>query len=70
MLCAEHDSLQQEHQAAIQNFRASILDLVVLVDITATDSDLNPAHRRIRSARGACEMARAALEHHREEHGC
>ena len=70
MLCAEHDSLRQEHQAAVRKFRESIGDLVVLVDNSAADSDFNLAHRRIRAARRACEVARDALEHHQAEHGC
>ena len=70
MLCAEYDSLRQEHQAAVQNFRASLRDLVVLVDNSAADSDFNLAHRRIRAARRAFEAARDALEHHQAEHGC
>jgi hypothetical protein len=70
MLCAEHDSLRHEHQAAVQSFRASIRDLVILVDNSATDSDFNLAHRRIRVARRAYEVARDALEHHQAEHGC
>jgi hypothetical protein len=63
MLCAEHDSLRHEHQAVVQNFRAAIRDLVVLVDNSAADSNFNLAHLRIRAARRACEMARDALEH-------
>ena len=70
MLCAEYDSLRQEHHAAVQNFRASIRDLVVLVDHSAADSDFNLAHLRIKAARGACEVALATLEHHQAEHGC
>ena len=70
MLCAQHDSLRQEHQAAVQKFRESIRDLVVLVDNSATDSDFNLAHLRIRATRRDCEMARDALEHHQAEHGC
>jgi hypothetical protein len=35
MLCSDHDSLRQEHQAAVRDFRASIRDLVVLVDNSA-----------------------------------
>ena len=70
MLCAEHDSLRQEHRAAVHNFRAAIGDLVELVDNSATDPDFNLAHRRIRAGRRACEEARDALEHHRAEHGC
>jgi hypothetical protein len=70
MLCAEHDSLRQKHQAAVHNFRASISDLVELVHNSAADSDFNLAHRRIRAARRSCEMARDAMEHHQEEHGC
>jgi hypothetical protein len=59
----EHDLLRQEHQATIQSFRASIHDLVILVDDnSATDSDFNLAHRRIIAARRACKMARGALE--------
>ena len=68
MLRAEHDSLQKEHQAAVQEFRASIRDLVVLVDHSAEDPDLNLAHRRTRAARRACEVARDAIEHHQAEH--
>ena len=70
MLCAQHDSLRQEHQAAVHKFRESLRDLVVLVDNSAADSDFNLAHRRIRAARRACEVARDALEYHEAEHGC
>jgi hypothetical protein len=74
MLCVERDSLRQQHQTAVQNFRASIRDLVVLVDNLAayvhSDSDFNLAHWRIRAASGACEVALATLEHHQAEHGC
>jgi hypothetical protein len=70
MLCAERDSLRHEHQVATQNFRASIRDLVILVDNLVADSDFNLAHRRIRVARRAYEAARDALEHHQAEHGC
>jgi hypothetical protein len=70
MLCAERDLLGQEHRAAIQSLRVSIRDLVVLVDNSATDSDFNLAHLRIRATRRDCEMARDALEYHQAEHGC
>ena len=70
MLCAEHASLREEHQAAILAFRAAIGDLVALVDNSGADPSFTLAHWRIRALGGACEMARAALEHHREEHGC
>ena len=72
MLCIERDSLRHEHQATVQKYRASIRDLVVLVDHSAADahSDFNLAHLRIRVARGACELALATLEHHRAEHPC
>jgi hypothetical protein len=70
MLCAERDSLRHEHEAAAQNFRASIRNLVILVDNSAADSDFNLAHRRMRVARRAYEAARDALEHHQAEHGC
>ena len=70
MLCAERDSLRHEHQAAVQNFRASIRDLVILVDNSVADSDFNLSHRRIGVARRAYEEARDALEHHQAEHGC
>ena len=70
MLCAERDSLRHEHQAAARNFRASIRDLVILVDNSVADSDFNLAHRRIRVARRAYEAARDALEYHQAEHGC
>jgi hypothetical protein len=70
MWCAEHDSLRQERLAAAQNFRASICDLVVLVETSAADSDFNLAHRRIRAARRNFEAARDALEQHEAEHGC
>jgi hypothetical protein len=70
MSCADRDSLRLEHRAAVQNFRASICDLVALVDNSATDSDFDLAHLRIRAARGTCEVTRAALEHHQVVHGC
>jgi hypothetical protein len=66
--CAERDLLRREHQAAVHNFRAAIRDLVALVDNSA--ADFNLAHLRIRSARGAFELARTALEHHQAVHGC
>jgi hypothetical protein len=68
MLCAERESLRQEHWVAVQNFRMAIHDLVVLLDKSASDSDFNLAHLRIRAARGACEIARSTLEHHQAEH--
>jgi hypothetical protein len=72
MLCAQQDSLRQEHQASFQKFRASIRDLVVLVDNSAagSDSDFDLAHRRIRATRRAWEAARDALEQHQAKHGC
>jgi hypothetical protein len=70
MLCTEHDSLRQAQREAVKTFRASIRDLVVLVENSATDSDFTLAHLRIRAACGACEVARATLEHHQVEHGC
>jgi len=70
MLCAERDSLRHEHQAALQNLRASIRDLVILVDDPAADSDFNLAHRRISVARRAYVVARDALEQHQADHGC
>ena len=70
MLCAERDSLRQQHRAVVATFRASIRDLVVLVERSATESAFSRAHLRIRAACGACEVARAALEHHQLEHGC
>jgi hypothetical protein len=70
MLCAGYDWLRQEHQAAVQDFRGSIRDLVVLVDNSTANSDFNLAHRRIRAARRTCESARDAMEHHLAEHGC
>ena len=70
MLCAEHDSLRQELHAAVQNFRGSVRDLVVLVDNSTANPDFNLAHRRIRVAHRACEAVRDALEHHLAEHGC
>jgi hypothetical protein len=70
MLCIERDSLRREHHATVQIFRASLRGLAVLVDTSATDSDFNLAHRRIRVARRACEGAQDALEHHQAEHWC
>jgi hypothetical protein len=69
-LCAERDSLRQERWVAVQNFRAAIHDLVVLVEASGTDFDFDLAHLRVSATRGACEVARAALELHRAEHGC
>jgi len=70
MLCAENESLLREHQATVANFRAAIGGLIVLVDNSATDSDFNLAHLKIRIARGACELAHATLVHHQEGHCC
>jgi hypothetical protein len=70
MPCAEQDLLRQEHRAAVHNFRAAIRDLVLLVDNSAADSNFNLAHRRIKAARRACEVARDAIENHQEKHGC
>ncbi len=70
MFCAENILLRQEHQAAILAFRVAIGDLVALVESSAADSDFTLAHRRIRATGGACEIALAAVEQHREDHGC
>jgi hypothetical protein len=61
--------LRSHVQAAAKTFYASIRALVALVDNSAPDSDFNLAHRRIRAARRACEVARDALEHHQAKHG-
>ncbi len=70
ILCAERDSLRQERWIAVRNFREAIHDLVVLIDNSAPDLAIDLAHLQVRAARGACEVARAALEHHQVEHGC
>jgi hypothetical protein len=70
MMCSENESLRQEHQATVASFRAAIGNLVALVDNSATDSEFNLAHLRIRIARGVCEAAQATLVHHQAEHGC
>jgi hypothetical protein len=71
MPCVVLDSLWQEHWTGLQDFRASIYDLVVLVDNSAADSDFTLAHRHIKNARWNCATARdAAPEHHQKEHGC
>ncbi len=66
-LSAEYDSLRQELRAAVQKFVAAIRDLVALVDTSATDSDFDLAHVRIRAARGVYEVAQAALKLHQLE---
>ena len=66
-LSAEHDSLRQELRAAGQNLVATIRHLVGLVDTSATDSDFDLAHVRIRAARGVYEVAQAALKLHQLE---
>ena len=70
MLCIEYDSLRQEQRAAVKTLRGSIHELVILVENSAADSEFTLAHLRIRAACGACEVARATLEHHQVEHGC
>ena len=70
MPCAEYNAFLRKYKAAVNNFRTSIRELVVLVDRAASDSDFNPAHLRIRVAQLACEVAKNALEHHQAEHGC
>ena len=70
MPCAEGNTLWQEYRAAVHNAHAAIRELVALVDNSATNSDFNLAHLRIKAARGLCEVAQAAMEHHQGEHGC
>jgi len=70
MLCAERDLLRQERWIAVGNFREAIHDLVVLVEASGTDSAFELAHLRVKATRGACELARAALERHQAEHRC
>ena len=70
MLCAEQNALWQEHRAAVNNYVAAIRELVELVDHSGTNQDFNRAHLRIKSARGFCDVAQAALAHHEAEHGC
>jgi len=70
MLCPGRDSLRQEHRTAVQEFRASIRDLVILVDNSASDQEFGLAHQRIMISRWACEVGRYDLENHRAEHGC
>ena len=54
----------------MQNFVAAIRDLVALVDTSATDSDFDLAHVRIRAARGVYEVAQVALKLHQLEPRC
>jgi hypothetical protein len=68
ILCVERDSLRQEYQETVQKLRASIRDLVLLVDNSAADPDFKLAHLRIRIAQLACDVARDVLEHHEAEH--
>jgi hypothetical protein len=70
MLCAEQNAFWQEHRASFKDYVAAIRALVALVDRSAEDPAFNYAHLRIKAARGICETAQAALEHHRAEHGC
>ncbi len=71
MLCRGRDSLRREHRTAVLEFRASIRDLVILVDNTAAqDQEFDLAHQRIMISRWACEVTRYDLENHRTEHGC
>ena len=70
MVCAEYISLREAHQVAAQIFVRPSATWSYLLTNSVADSDFNLAHRRIRAARRACEMARDALEHHQTEHGC
>jgi hypothetical protein len=70
MLCAEQNAFWQEYRAAVRNYHAAIRELAVLVDDSAKNSDFNLAHIKIKAARGFCEVAQAALEHHEAEHRC
>jgi hypothetical protein len=70
MLCAEYNAFWQVHRACVNNYVAAIRELVVLVDYSAENPDFDRAHQRIEAARGLCDAARAALEHHQAEHGC
>jgi hypothetical protein len=70
MLCAEQNALWQEHRAAVKNYVAAIRELVELVDHSGENPDFNRAHLRIKSARGLCDVAQAALTLHEVEHGC
>jgi hypothetical protein len=70
MLCAEQNAFWQEHRAAVHNYHAAVRVLIVLVDKSATNSDFNLAHLKIRATRGLCEAAQAPLEYHQAEHGC
>ena len=70
MLCAEQNALWQEHRTAVKNYVAAIHGLVALVDQSAENLAFNRAHLQIKTARGLCDVAQAALEHHEAEHGC
>ena len=70
MLCVEYNAFWQEHRAAVKNYVAAIRELVVLVNQSSENPDFNRAHLRIKAARGLCDAAQAALEHHQAEHGC
>jgi hypothetical protein len=71
MLSTERDSLRHQRWIAVSNFRDAIHDMVALLEASGTpDSELDLAHLRIRTARGACEIARATLQRHQVEHGC
>ena len=66
MRSAEHSSLEREYRDTARILRASIRDLAVLVDNSATAMAFTLAHWRITAASGAHDAARSALEHYRE----
>ena len=68
MHSAEHASLERDYLATGRTLRASFRELAVLVDDSAADVAFTLAHWRKTAAWGAHEVARAALEHYREEH--
>ena len=73
MLCVERDSLRQEHQATVQNFRASLRDLVYLLTTqpqTQTQTQTSIWLIYESEPRGVCEVAQATREHHQAEHVC
>jgi hypothetical protein len=71
VLCAEYNAFWQEHRAAVKDYLAAVRDLVALVDhSSATNTQSNLAHLRIKAARGRWEVTQAALTLHELEHGC
>jgi hypothetical protein len=66
MLCGERDSLLERFQKYLTQY----IEAMMRLKTTKGTKDFDSVQMEVRLIRTECDRAKAALESHRDEHGC